>query len=239
MKVMAFGPHPDDIEYQCAGTLAKYKAAGHEVAIAVMTNGEVGSPTLSKAEIAAVREREARKSASIIGAEFFWLGYPDEFLFNTPEARLRVIDTIRQFGPDIVITADKDNDYHPDHITTGQIVWDTHVMVTVPNIETRTPPCDRIPDIYYMDTVAGISFQPEFYVDISEFWETKAAMLACHESQALWMANQYGASIVEDARVQSRFRGYQAGCRYAEAFRKARFFPEVTAPGGLLPSGGA
>ena len=61
MKVMAFEAHPDDIEHFCAGTLAKYKAAGHDVAIVCVTNGEVGSPTLPREEIAAVRKEEAQK----------------------------------------------------------------------------------------------------------------------------------------------------------------------------------
>ncbi|MHB0859240.1 MAG: PIG-L deacetylase family protein [Anaerolineae bacterium] len=236
MRVMAFGAHPDDIEFYCAGTLAKYRAAGHEVAIVVMTNGEVGSPTLSKEEIAAVREGEARCAADVIGATFFWMGYPDEFLFNTPEVRLHVIDTIRRFQPDILITLDKDHDYHPDHTATGQVVWDTHVMVTVPNIRTDSPPCARIPEIYYMDTAAGINFLPEFYVDITAVWDQKSAMLRCHESQELWLRNQYGTTLVENAEIQSRFRGYQTACKYAEAFRKPRFFPEATAPDALLPS---
>ncbi len=235
MKIMAFGPHPDDIEFLCAGTLAKYAQAGHEVAIAISTNGEVGSPNHTKAEIAAIREREARSSAAVIGAEFFWMGYPDEFLFNSRDVRLHYIDVVRQFRPDILICPDKDADYHPDHTTTGQIVWDIHVMVTVPNIETPTAPCEKIPMIYYMDTVAGVNFQPEFYVDISEQWERKAAMIACHESQEVWMVAQYGVSCVEFGEVQSRLRGFQAGCRYAEGFRKPKFFPGETNPQGLLP----
>ena len=233
MKIMAFGPHPDDIEFLCAGTLAKYARLGHQVAIALSTNGEVGSPTLSKAEIAAVREAEARASAAIINARFFWLGYPDEFLFNTREVRLHYIDVIRQFRPDIILCPDKDNDYHPDHTTTGQIVWDTHVMVTVPNIETPTAPCEKIPEIIFMDTIAGVNFQPEFFVDISAHWETKVAMIACHKSQETWMVAQYGVSCVEFGQTQSRLRGFQAGCRYAEGFRRPRFFPGSTRPDGL------
>jgi LmbE family N-acetylglucosaminyl deacetylase len=234
MKIMAFGPHPDDIEFLCAGTLAKYAQAGHQVAIAISTNGEVGSPTLSKGEIAAVREAEARSSAGKINARFFWMGYPDEFLFNTREVRLHYIEVIRQFRPDIILCPDKDSDYHPDHTTTGQILWDTHVMVTVPNIETPTGPCEKIPEIIFMDTVAGVNFQPEFYVDISGQWETKAAMIACHQSQETWMMAQYGVSCVDFGQTQSRLRGFQAGCKYAEAFRKPKFFPGSTRPDGLL-----
>ncbi len=235
MKVMAFGAHPDDIEILCAGTLAKYSSAGHDVAIVLMTNGEVGSSTLGKKEIAAIRRGEAEKSAEIIQAEFFWLGYPDEFLFNTPELRLRVIDTIRRFSPDVIITHDKDADYHPDHTTTGQVIWDTHVMVTVSNIETETAPCEKIPTLFFMDTVAGVNFQPECYVDITQQWEMKAAMLSCHKSQDEWLNDQYGVTCVEFAQTQARFRGFQTGTRYAECFRTPKFFPGSVNPNSLLP----
>jgi len=234
LRIMAFGAHPDDIEFLCAGTLAKCAQAGHAVAIAISTNGEVGSPTLSKGEIAAVREVEARASAQIIEASFFWMGYPDEFLFNSPQVRLHYIDTIRQFRPDIILCPDKEADYHPDHTTTGQIIWDTHVMVTVPNIVTQASPCEKIPEIIYFDTVAGINFLPEFYVDITRQWETKAAMIACHQSQEAWLVAQYSISCVEFGQTQSRLRGFQAGCRYAEGFRRPKFFPGSTRPGGLF-----
>lgn len=235
MNIMAFGAHPDDIEFLCAGTLAKYSHAGHKVAIAIATNGEVGSPTLPKKEIAAIRRKEAESAAATIGARFFWLGYPDEFLFNTEPVRLRFIEVVRQFRPDIIICPDKDADYHPDHTTTGQIIWDTHVMYTVPNIKTKTRPCASIPEIVFMDTVAGVNFKPEFYVDISAHWQKKAAMIACHKSQETWMQAQFSVSCVEFGQAQARFRGMQAGCRYAECFRKPKFFPGRTRTDGLLP----
>ena len=178
MKVLAVGAHPDDIEFLCAGTLAKYKRLGHEVAIAIATNGEVGSSTLSKAEIAAIRRDEAAASAAVIGAEFHWLGYPDEFLFNNAETRLRFIDLVRTVRPDLVLCHDPENDYHPDHTTSGQIVWDTHVMVTVPNIKTDHPPCAKIPEIIYMDTIGGVNFIPNRYVDISADIDAKRKMLS-------------------------------------------------------------
>lgn len=234
-KVIAFGPHPDDIEILCAGTLTKYKANGHEVAMVCVTNGEVGSTELTKREIAVVREEEARKSAKIIGAEFFWLGYPDEFLFNTPESRLHIIEIIRQFSPDIIITTDKDHDYHPDHTTVGQLIWDTHVMGAVKNIETKTKAMKNIPEIFFMDTVAGIDFQPEFYVDITEFLEIREEMLRCHTSQLGFCDEMYGDNIVDNARLQAGFRGYQAGCKYAEAFRRPKFYPQKIDSTGLLP----
>ncbi len=195
MRVMAFGPHPDDVELFCSGTLAKYKAQGHDVGIAVMTRGDVGSPTLSREEIAAVREKEARGSAAILGAEFFWLGYDDEFLYDTPDVRRHVIDTIREFKPDIVLCPDRDNDYHPDHVRTGQLIWDTHVMATVPLIPTGHPVCSKIHEIWYYDTAAGVGFQPEYYVDITSTWETKLKMVQSHDSQNAWLVHIYGIPV--------------------------------------------
>lgn len=236
MRIMAFGAHPDDVEIFCSGTLAKYASLGHAVGIAVMTRGDVGSPTLTREEIAAVREQEARNAAAVINADFYWLGYDDEFLFDSPEARRHVIDVIRQFRPDIVLCPDKDHDYNPDHTRTGQMVWDTHVMATVPNIPTGHPPTDHIHEIWFYDTLAGVDFQPEFYVDISAQWETKTRMIECHKSQVDWLVAQYGKSPTYYAGIQTRFRGYQVGCEYAEAFRRSRTFPTTVPPDALLPA---
>jgi len=236
MRVLAFGPHPDDIEILCAGTLAKYKKQGHDVGVAIMTKGDIGSPTLSREETAILREKEARASAAIIGAEFHWLGCDDEFLYDSPELRLQVIDVLRQFRPDVVLCPDKDNDYHPDHTRTGQIVWDTHVMGPIPLIPTQHKVCDRIHEIWYYDTPGGVNFNPEFYVDITEQWETKLEMARCHESQDTWCKHMYGHGIDYFAEVLGKLRGYQTGCGYAEGFRKARMYPMSVDKNGLLPT---
>jgi LmbE family N-acetylglucosaminyl deacetylase len=233
VRVLAVGAHPDDLEILCAGTLAKYARQGAQVSMAVATNGEVGSATLPKSEIAAIREEEARRAASIIGADFYWLGYPDEFLFSTDETRLRFLDLVRQARPDVIL-AHAPSDYHPDHRASGEILWDIRVMTTVPNIKTEHPPCEKIPEIFYMDTLAGIDFIPEFYVDVSETFEAKKKMLACHESQAHWLEDQYEMSYLEFIEHVGRFRGLQAGVKYAEAFRSSPTWPKRP-HGPLLP----
>lgn len=236
MRIMCFSPHPDDSELFCGGILAKYKAQGHDVGVAVMTRGDVGSPTLSREEIAAVREKEARAASAIIGAEFFWLGYDDEFVYDTPEVRRCVIDVLREFKPDVVLCPDKDKDYHPDHTRMGQIIWDTHVMAAVPLIPTAHPALNHIHEIWYHDTSGGIGFEPEVYVDITEVWDTKVKMVECHKSQNDWLQHLYGYPVTYLLDVQFRFRGHQCGCRYAEAFRKARMAPQSVSRNGLLPT---
>ncbi len=234
MRVLAVGAHPDDIEFLCAGTLAKFRRKGHQVIIAIATNGEVGSATHTKEQIAAIRMNEAESSARIIGADFYWMDYPDEFLFNNAQTRLKFIDMVRQACPDLIICHNPDCDYHPDHRTSGQIIWDIHVMVTAPNIVTDHPPCAKIPEIVYMDTIAGVDFIPDRYVDISAEIDTKRKMLGCHKSQDAWMVNQYGVTCIEMMGSFSRMRGFQCGCGFAEGFKVPAIWPRTVDPEGLL-----
>jgi LmbE family N-acetylglucosaminyl deacetylase len=76
-----------------------------------------------------------------------------------------------------------------------------------------------------MDTLAGINFMPQTYVDISATIETKRRMLAAHQSQIELMRERYGMTLLEFMEVCSAFRGLQASVRYAEAFRHSATFP--------------
>jgi LmbE family N-acetylglucosaminyl deacetylase len=233
MRVLAVGAHPDDLEILCGGTLAKYAKRGDHVSMAVATNGEVGSPMLAKQEIAEIRRQEAAASAKVIGADFYWMNYPDEFLFSTEHTRLAFLDLVRQDRPDVIITH-APTDYHPDHRTTGGILWDIRVMTTVPNISTEHPPCKQIPEIFYMETVAGIDFVPQHYVDIGETFSLKREMLACHKSQSIWLEDQYQISYLDMIEITGRYRGFQCGVKYAEGLQTSPTWPKWT-KGSLLP----
>jgi len=231
MRILAVGAHPDDLELLCAGTLAKYVQRGHHVSMAVALNGDAGSMEQPKEQIAAVRKAEAEAAAAVIGADFIWMGYPDGFLFSREDTRLAFLNMMRRARPDLVITH-APTDYHPDHRTTGGICWDARIMTTIPNIPTEHPVCERIPEIIYMDTVAGIDFQPEHYVDIGATIEVKRRMLACHKSQGPWMKAQYGVAF-EFAECVARFRGLQCGVQYAECFRMSTNWPRRYTPSFL------
>ena len=101
MNILAIGAHPDDIEFLCAGTLALYAKQGHKIFIAVATNGNVGSPTLSKTEISEIRKNECLQSCKLINAKLIWMNFDDEWLYDTPESRKRFIDAIRESQADI------------------------------------------------------------------------------------------------------------------------------------------
>ena len=233
MRVLAVGAHPDDLEILCAGALAKYARRGDRVTMAVATNGEVGSPTLPKEEIAEIRKQEATAAAAVIGAEFVWMNYPDEFVFSNKETRLDFLNVVRGAQPDVILTH-APCDYHPDHRAVSQVLWDIRVMTTVPNIKTQAPPCEKIPEIYYFDTVAGIDFTPQFYVDVTDTFALKKQMLACHKSQSAWLQNQYKMSLLDFLEHTGRYRGLQCGATYAECFQLSPTWPKRFS-GTLLP----
>lgn len=231
MNILAIGAHPDDVEMNCAGTLAKFAHLGHKVFLATATNGNVGSAVMSKEEIARVRFQEATNSAALIGAEYIGLGYDDEMFFEDKEARLKFIDLVRYCKADVIITHPP-KDYNPDHELTSKIINDICIMIPVAKIETPNPPYRKMPTIFYFEPVHGFEFIPSDYVDITDFYETKIRMLGCHVSQQQWLQDNLQAGAENDgfsqARITAMYRGMQGGVKYAEAFLRARVAHRMT-----------
>lgn len=219
MRILAVGAHPDDLELQCAGTLAMYVKQGHEVFMAVATNGDKGNFDVEPEELARTREEEFRQSCEVIGATPIWMGYPDELLENTMEIRLAFVDMLRQVNPDLVITHGP-NDYHPDHRYTSQLVWDALPLAGVANVKTSRPAADRQVTLYYMDNLGGIGFNPTELVDITDTIEVKKAALAKHASQTDIFMRLLNVDLLDVVETTGKFRGYQSGCKYAEGFVK-------------------
>jgi len=218
MNVLFVGAHPDDIETFAGGTAALYAKRGDRLFFCVATNGNVGSSTLGPEKIAAIRRKEAQAGAAILGAELIWLDFDDEFLIDSVETRRKFIEAFRIAAPDVVF-CHWPEDYNPDHSISGRIVDDCIHMATIPNITTESGPCRTIPHVYFMDTIAGVNFQPELYVDITEVFDLKVRMVRRHESQDSWMKDIFGYEMEAFLEIPARFRGLQAGCQMAEAFR--------------------
>jgi LmbE family N-acetylglucosaminyl deacetylase len=136
MNILAIGAHPDDVEFLCAGTLALYASQGHKIFIAIATNGNVGSPTLGKKEISAIRKKESLEACKLINATLIWMNFDDEWLFDNKETRLVFIDAIREAQPDLMFIHNK-FDYHPDHRNAGQIAEDCKIPVSVRLVESN------------------------------------------------------------------------------------------------------
>ncbi len=224
MKILAVGAHPDDVELLCGGTLALYAKQGHEVTIAYACRGDKGHFKIEAEELARIRAKEAQEAASVIGARSIGLGIDDLELRVNRECTMPFVDLIRETRPDVIITHDP-ADYMPDHTVTSRLVFDASFIATLPHAKTKHPFYDRITPIYYMDTLAGLGFEPEEYVDISETMDTKIEMLGKHKSQEQWLREHDKIDVLEFVRITSAFRGLQCGARYAEGFRRVHTWP--------------
>jgi LmbE family N-acetylglucosaminyl deacetylase len=234
VRVLAIHAHPDDIEFQCAGTLALLKERGCHVTLATMTAGDCGSAELGPSETASVRRGEAAAAAQLLGAEYFCLEFHDLCIVHDNASRRRVTEAIRRARPDIVITAPP-VDYMSDHEMTSLLVRDACFAASVPNYSThqwdRAPTLARIPHLYYVDSVEGIDsfgaeLRPEMIIDISATFELKHKMLACHASQRNWLLKQHGVDdYLENGRKWSARRGQQIGAAYGEGFTQHKGHP--------------
>lgn len=230
LRVLAVGAHPDDLEIRCGGTLARFADEGHHVMMAIATNGNKGHKTIPPDELAKIREREARASANIIGAELFWLGFPDAELFYDKETRLAFVDMIRQARPDVILTHWYEA-YHPDHMITSQLTCGASYISTVPHIKTEHPITEFVPKIYYFEVDYSVESAAAEYVDVTNVYETKRKMIGSHESQYEWLRQNQDVDI--QARMEQRDVEYGAICGvpYAERFVARGFRPTTR----LLP----
>ena len=221
MNVLALGAHPDDIEILCAGTLALYAQAGHTVFIGVFNSGSMGDLKVPPDELARVRKTEAEASAAILGARLLWPGVTDELVFPNEAQRRLMIDLLREADPDVILTHSP-NDYHPDHRYVSQLVFDSYFQKGLPHLPGQHQAACRFgqAQVYYLDNLGGIGFQPTEYVDITSTMDSKRRMLECHQSQVKPMRELAHTDLLDLVEIQSRFRGFAAGCQYAEGFTR-------------------
>ena len=241
MRVLAFGAHPDDIEFRMAGTLAKMAARGDEVFMCIATNGEIGSYGMPRAEIAAMRKKEAQKSCDLIGATMIWLGYEDEMLFDNRETRMAFIEAVRLARPDVILAPPPFKDYNQDHDFTGYLAFQARILATVKLMETEHPVIDHIPPMFYCTPHGGLNdkLPMQYFVDITDTFDTKMKMFNCHASQqGDWCKDafgvDYGDMIVRENKFYASSCG-TPGVEYVEAFSLCTDWPTIAGAHKLLP----
>ena len=234
--VLVISCHPDDMEIACAGTLLKCKERGDRVVVCHLSNGNMGHEVIPPEELAPMRIEEARKSGEDVAGfdEVIWGGFEDLQIYdNNQEARDKVVNVIRQVNPDFIITHDPD-DYMPDHTATARLVFDACFAATVPAYKTAVNDRAKLTPIYYMDTLAGVNFNPTEFVDVTDHIDKKLEMLNCHESQIVWMRDHDHIDFPDMVKTCSRYRGYQCGAEYAEGFKQCQVYLKGTTK-RLLP----
>ncbi len=192
-QAMAIVAHPDDCEFLCGGTIAKWCKAGTEMSYLILTNGNKGSddPDMTSEKLAVIRRKEQHAAANALGVKHvMYLGEPDGELQQTLALRKRVVTEIRRFRPEIVITFDPTRYFvadsrinHADHRVAGEIAIDAifpaarnrmyHPELLAEGLEPHT-----VLEVYLM-----VPEQPNRWVDISEFIDTKIKAILCHASQ--------------------------------------------------------
>lgn len=232
MKVLAIGCHPDDVEIACSGTLAKCVKRGDSVTVCHITNGDMGHEIISPEKLREIRIGEAKKAGDVIGIKVITTDIGD-LLPNGSDIsqRDKIADIIRVEKPDFIITHSPD-DYMPDHREVSKLVFDASFVASIPHYGNGGK--TKLTPIYYMDTLAGVGFNPTEFVDISDEIDLKLKMLECHESQLTWMREHDNIDFADMVKTCSRYRGYQCGAGFAEGFRQCQVYLKGTTK-RLLP----
>ncbi|MBN1911330.1 MAG: PIG-L family deacetylase [Pirellulales bacterium] len=224
-RVLAFGCHPDDIEYWAAGTLALLAEQDYEIHLAVMAGGEVGHPTLKPDEICQRRLAEHAASAAVLGGHAHYAGGHDLEVQYDAEYRRLATRVIREVDPWIVL-APPPMDYLIDHEETSRLVRNACYIASVPNYDCGAPttPTNRFPYLYYWNAMGlrdifGRPLPLHLVVDISSTIETKKKMLGCHASQFEWLKYHNKFEDFASVMMESSSRlGQEHGVPYAEGF---------------------
>lgn len=175
LDILAMGPHPDDVELGCGGTLIKMASQGKKIGVVDFTQGELGTRGTPE-----IRLKEAQKAAEIMGLSAREnLGMRDGFFRNDEQHQLQVIDIIRKYRPEIVIGSAPD-DRHPDHGKASQLIKESCFLAGLKSIKTNHLAWRPKRLFHY---IQWKPLQPDFVVDISGFIEQKTAACMAFESQ--------------------------------------------------------
>lgn len=181
MKILAVGPHPDDVEFGCAPLLIQEIQNGHEAQILVLSKGEAGTSGTPEE-----RASEARAAAGVIGAaiEFLDLG-GDCHLRRTPENSIALARQIRRFQPDIVLAPHLDENQHPDHSVVGAMVRDATRLARYGGLEElRAVAPHSIHNLYYYSITQSFGGPaPDIVIDVSAVEASWEAAMLCHKTQ--------------------------------------------------------
>ena len=227
-RVFALAAHPDDIEFQMAGTLILLRRVGYEVHYMNIANGSCGTTEYGKAEIIAIRRAEAQAAAAGIGAVFHESLVDDLAIFYEPKLLARVAAVMREVAPEILLLQSP-QDYMEDHQNAARLGVTAAFAREMPNFATDPPykPVTQPVTVYHAqphgnhDSLRHL-IRPDLYVDISDVMEEKRAMLARHVSQKTWLDRSQGMdAYLNVMETNSKTVGTMSGkYQFAEGWRR-------------------
>jgi len=210
--LLAFGAHPDDIEFGCGGVIARETRAGRSAYLAVCSKGEAASHGTPEK-----RNAEAEKGAGLLGAklEFVCLD-GDARLEDCAAHRFALATVIRRVRPGIVLAPTLEQNQHPDHYRLGQMVRDAARLARYGGItELRDLQPHAIQHLLFYAITPGSepAGLPELLVDISNP-QVLAAWTEALKSHASQAASR---NYVELYVTRARLNGLRAGVGHAIA----------------------
>jgi LmbE family N-acetylglucosaminyl deacetylase len=194
-NILVILAHPDDPEFFCGATLARWARAGHQITYVLMTCGDKGfnpatHPEMTPEKLCGLRHAEQLNAAKVIGTkEVHFLDLADGYLVPSLDLRRDVVREIRRHKPDILVTCDPQNLFaqyginHPDHRACGQIVLDA-VFPAAGNLA-YFPELLKEGFLPHMprEVWCSLTSQPNVAVDVTETWDTKLKAILEHKTQ--------------------------------------------------------
>jgi LmbE family N-acetylglucosaminyl deacetylase len=231
-RVLAVGAHPDDIEFGCAATLAKWADSGSEVHLVICTDGSKGTwdETADLASLVATREEEQRDAAKVLGAvDVRFLRRIDGELVNDVPTRAALCAAIREVRPNVIVGHDPWQSYrlHPDHRAAGLLTIGSIVAARDPHFFPEQGLTPHRPDtllLFEPERIDHLEAVQQHHVD------RKVDALLAHRSQ--WRStmaideadpshrDDQRRAFVESLHTEARTNGLRAGVRAAEAFAR-------------------
>jgi LmbE family N-acetylglucosaminyl deacetylase len=229
-SALVIAAHPDDIEFGCAGTVARWVSEGARVTYALLTNGAAGSsdPQMTRQRLAELREAEQRAAAKVLGVDQVeFLGYEDGLLEPSLEVRKQVVRLIRKVRPEVVVTTDPTTRYfgdqyinHPDHRAAGEVT----LAAVIPGSDTRLAYPELLEEglepVKLVGVMLMMNTEPNLVVDIGDFIDKKYDSLRCHVSQIGDDPSEEDKGFVTG---MAEFSAAKEPFRYGEAFRVFRY----------------
>lgn len=200
-RILAIGPHPDDLEFGCAPLLIKEARRGSVVHLLLLSRGEAathGSPE--------GREQEAREAARQMGASLEFLDFGgDCHMEDTPTRALQIALKIRELRADVVLAPHPGENQHPDHSVVARLARNACRLARYGGLAPlREYPAHSVRGLYFYRITQLVEARPDLVIDVSSVVEEWRAVMECHHSQVsnrnyvdlqLATARSLGASI--------------------------------------------
>ena len=226
-RVLVVTPHPDDADFWCSGTIAKWLAGGAIVRYVLCTDGGKGTtdPNVSSSQLSKIREQEQVDAAEVLGVqELVLLHHADGSLEDNDEFRMELVRQIREVKPDVVLCPEpyrKNLAWHRDHRITGQVTLDAVFPCARDHLHFVELWRDEGLEPHKTGTILFWGTEePDISIDISNSMDSKLKAISAHTSQ------MGGRSFQEiEAFIKERAQIVEGGSgnEYVEDFRKLTF----------------